>query len=505
MTGGMIRKETIVVVGSGLAGLVTALELRPNPVLLITQGNIGMLTSTRLAQGGIAAAWSKKDSTLLHVEDTVRAGDGLCDKGVVHSILSDGYKAIRWLERQGVPFDKDKCGEFSLGLEAAHSHRRILHVAGDRIGKAVIDILRDAVLHADSITVMENTQVSRLFVRDNRIFGLSIQKGMGISYIHCSHVVLATGGIGGLYGNTTNPVENCGQGILLAAEVGAVLADLEFIQFHPTGLDVPLVPRLLISEAVRGEGGILVNDKGQRFLKEVRGKELAPRDVLVRAMTREMSRGRKIFLDARPPRIRNFLKRFPAISAGCRAVGINPEDDLIPVSPVEHFHMGGIATDIHGYSSVDGLWVVGEAASTGLHGANRLASNSLLEATVMGIRVARSINHSELDFDDRTFQDIILPLDDVSFVRDIMQRNLGVFRNEVSLLQAISFLLPRIEENFFSCRIAKLALMIAVSALSRCESRGAHSREDYPTCSLHSLRSFLTWEEAYRRAQQYVS
>jgi L-aspartate oxidase len=380
---------------------MTALTLSPQPVLLVTAGSLGLSGSSTLAQGGIAASVGADDSAALHLADTIAAGDGLCDRGVAAEIIAAGADVVAALQSHGVHFDRKVDGSFSLGLEAAHSRHRIVHVDGDATGAGIMRALTAKVLATPSITVMENTRALRLIRQDGRVVGACLEN---VGPVAATAVVLATGGIGGLYNATTTPLGNLGQGAALAGRAGAVLADMEFVQFHPTALAVS-APRLpLISEAVRGEGAQLVNDRGERFMADVPGRELAPRDVVARAIGSEIAQGRKVYLDARAAPGARFATRFPGIDALCKQHGIDPSRDLIPVRPATHYHMGGIRTDADGRSSLPGLWAVGEAACTGLHGANRLASNSLLEAAAMGLRAARALGCEEAvaEFRSRT-------------------------------------------------------------------------------------------------------
>ncbi|MDI2090360.1 L-aspartate oxidase [Commensalibacter oyaizuii] len=499
-------KTQIVVVGSGLAGMITALQCAPNSVILITQGKLGQHTSSALAQGGIAAACWGDDSCDNHEQDTMAAGAGLCDPKVVHDILSMGGDAISLLQQYGVIFDHDGQGNPTLGLEGAHSHRRIFHINGDATGKGIIHALCDAVLKASHITVMSDSLVTQLILVDGEVSGVCVQHGDQPIKISASHVVLATGGIGGLYGDSTNPLSNFGQGIALAANAGATLADLEFVQFHPTALDTPRFPEALISEAVRGEGAILLNEKQERFLKDYKGQELAPRDVIARAITREIQRGGRVYLDATKALGDHFKDRFPSIDALCKEAGINPAQDLIPVKPVEHFHMGGVATNSDGQTSVTGLWAVGECAATGLHGANRLASNSLLEATVMGIRVARSIlaQGDKNIKEDRVVKNISPFVFDLSPVQGVMNNLLGIIRYEDGLIKAVQKLLRIIQCSKNHHYPAQVALMISVSAFLRKESIGSHFRTDYPETLPKSQRSFATYQQCLSIAQQFI-
>ncbi|WJR68744.1 L-aspartate oxidase [Neorhizobium sp. CSC1952] len=495
----------IAIVGSGLAGLVTALMLAPRPVVLVTRAGLGGETSSAWAQGGIAASLGEDDSPELHLADTLAAGDGLCDATIAASILHEAPAAIAMLERFGVRFDRTADGALALGLEAAHCRRRIVHVEGDGSGAAIVRALADAVLETPSITVLAGVEVRRLLTDDGRLSGLLCATGNGAAFLPTSRVVLATGGLGGLYDATTNPVGNYGQGIMLAARAGAELADMEFVQFHPTALDFPRRPLALVSEAVRGEGAVLVNEKGERFLAREPGAELAPRDIVARAISAEIARGGRVFLDARETLGQRFAGRFPAIDRLCREAGIAPSQDRIPVRPAVHYHMGGVATDMNGRSSVEGLWAVGETACTGLHGANRLASNSLLEAAVMGMRAARDIAGTSADGARVLPVTGLPPSADVSPVQPIVSRHLGVLRNAGAIHGAVASLLPLVEDEGQASDPAIVALLVAVFASLRRESRGAHARTDFPLKLAYAERRRMRLAEALDIARAAAS
>ncbi|OHV80146.1 L-aspartate oxidase [Rhizobium sp. LCM 4573] len=495
----------VAVVGSGLAGLVTALTLAPRPVVIVTRAGLGAETSSAWAQGGIAASLGVDDSVDLHLADTLAAGDGLCDPVVSASILKEAPAAIAQLEQFGVRFDRNGEGAFMLGLEAAHSRRRIVHAQGDASGAAVVRVLVEAVLRTPSIKILTGVEVRRLLMDGDHVTGLLCATSSGAAVLPASQVVLATGGLGGLYDASTNPSGNFGQGIMLAARAGAMLADMEFVQFHPTALDSPRRPLALVSEAVRGEGAVLLNEKGERFLAREPDAELAPRDVVARAVGAEIARGGRVFLDARNALGASFSSRFPTIDRFCREAGVDPSRELVPVRPAVHYHMGGVATDACGRSSVPGLWVVGEAASTGLHGANRLASNSLLEAAVMGMRAARDIAGlaPEASREGRS-QPLPAP-PDLSAIRHIVSRHLGVLRNAASIREAIAGLLPRAEREGPSSDPAIVALLIGVFAELRQESRGAHARTDFPMRLAKPQRRVMRLSDALEAAHDILS
>lgn len=493
----------VMVVGSGIAGLMTALELSPLPVILITQGFLGENTSSMLAQGGIAAAYWGEDTPELHLHDTLKAGVGLCDKEIVKRITAMGDLAIKTLEKYGVNFDKDNNNHPNLSLEAAHSIRRVHRIKGDQSGKNIIDQLKQKVRQTPSIQVYEQCSLEKIFCNNNSVHsGILIREHQTLLF-ECNHIVLATGGIGALYSDSTNPKNNFGIGLALAAEVGALFSDLEFVQFHPTGLNDSRLPKALISEAVRGEGALLVNEHNERFLEQIDGQELAPRDIVARAVAAQYAKGHKVYLDARKAIGKHFPQKFPSIFQICVQSNIDPRRQLIPIQPVEHFHMGGITTTLNGQTSVNGLWAVGECASTGLHGANRLASNSLLEACVMAINTALCLKTMNI----APYAIEILPKKTIankSYIcrasQDMMQSCLGIIRREEGIIKAIRYFLAR--EPFSNP--AKVSLMIAVSALLRKESRGAHFREDFPASIRFAVRSHLTFELCMNIAKIYA-
>ena len=493
------------VIGGGIAGLMTALALAPRPVMLLTRAPLGLEASSVLAQGGIAASIGSDDDASRHLADTLAAGDGLCDDFIAAAILAAAPAAIEHLERLGVTFDRDADGKIALGLEAAHSRRRIVHAGGDASGRNMIRALTRRVHETPSITVCEATVAQRLVVEDNAVTGLLARADGGSVLFAADRVVVATGGIGGLFLHGTNPAGSFGQGLALAARAGAVMADLEFIQFHPTALDSGSFPLKLVSEAVRGEGAVLVDERGDRFMADVPGAELAPRDVVARAVSQHIAAGHRAFVDARNVKGLDFARRFPAITAFCREAGIDPVTQPIPIRPAAHYHMGGILVDQAGRTSIEGLWACGEAACNGLHGANRLASNSLLEAVVCGGWVARDVA-ATAPVRRRSPR---LPSggtsSDPTAVRPLLSPAAGVLRDGASLRAAASALYPlAMSHQEAASDPAIVGLMIAIAALRRKESRGAHSRVDFPERAEIAVHSTLRLADALEAAQHLL-
>ncbi len=478
------------IIGSGLAGLSVALTLAEAgiPCTILARRVAGGWTSSGWAQGGIAAAIGDDDTPALHAADTIAAGAGLCDPALVQLVTEAAPAAIEQLSAWGVAFDRDerdqkKRGKLKLGLEGAHSRRRIVHAHGHSTGAAIMQALVTRARLTFGITIIENVEVTELLLETGAIAGVVYRDGAGKLHNRLSsQVALATGGVGGLWRHTTNPLNSRGQGLALAARAGAVLRDLEFVQFHPTVLDVGLDPMPLVSEALRGEGAILINDRDEKFLDNLSHGELAARDILVRAIWEQLQQGRRIFLDARP--VVDFADRFAAVYEFCRAAKIDPTQQPIPIHPAVHYHMGGVAVDADGGTTVPGLWACGEVAATGLHGANRLASNSLLEAVVMGQRVAENMGVGSLSLgveeknkkDFRQKPGVQTQSSNLPFIRSLMSQHVGVLRDKVGLEQAVSALTPLAGDD----DAALVALLIATAALQRMESRGSHSRTDFP-------------------------
>ncbi len=500
-----VANDAPVVIGAGLAGLMGALHMAPNPVVVLSPAPLGCEASSAWAQGGVAASVGPDDEAALHVADTLAAGDGLCDADAADRILGEAREAIAGLVALGARFDRDAAGALKLGLEAAHGRRRIVHAAGDATGREIMRAVVAAVRACPSITVLEGVEGRRLLMRDGRVAGVLAARGEEAIVLPASRVVLATGGVGGLFTQSTNPTGCFGMGLALAARAGAVLSDLEFVQFHPTALDAPGTPVALVSEAVRGEGAHLVDETGRRFMLDVPGRELAPRDVVARAIWAEHQAGHQVYLETRGLIPNGFATRFPTIAAACHAHGIDPDREPIPVRAAEHYHMGGVAVDADGRSTVVGLWACGEVARTGLHGANRLASNSLLEAIVCARAVAASVVATPARV--TTPSPCPLPPKPVAAsLRSTVSAAIGVLRDHRTILEGIEALLPLARGEGAESDPALVALMIAVAALDRRESRGGHSRTDWPKTDARQATSrTLTMGEALRRAEQALT
>jgi L-aspartate oxidase len=499
-----------IIVGGGLAGLTAALALAPEPVILLSKAPLGFEASSVLAQGGVAASLAPDDDFSLHLADTLKAGDGICDESVARTILAAAPAAISELIKRGVPFDRDGQGRLVLGLEAAHSRRRIVHAGGDSSGREIMRALAHQVSETPSITLIEGATARSLLVEDNAVTGVLVENYRGTEVFETGRVVIATGGIGGLFQYGTNPAGSWGQGLALAAEAGAAMADLEFIQFHPTALDCRSFPLKLVSETVRGEGAILVDETGHRFMAGIPGAELAPRDVVARAVWRHLAAGHRVFLDARDVPDLDFTRRFPSITGFCQTAGIDPVTQPIPIRPAAHYHMGGIAVDIDGRSSIDGLWACGEAACTGLHGANRLASNSLLEAAVCGRLVAENIagtasgrRRKPTGAKTQVGAKARVPANP-SGVRKILSNAAGVLRDGAGLRSAAAELLPLALGEGEASDPARVGLMIVIAALRRQESRGAHARTDFPSRAIDARRSLLCLGDALAAAREFT-
>jgi len=491
-------KTRFLVVGSGVAGLHTAWRASSEgDVMVLTKRSL-FDSATAYAQGGIAAALGAGDSPELHRRDTLAAGAALCDAAAVEILVEEGPARVRELHIAGADFDLEPGGAFKLGKEAAHSRRRIVHAHGDQTGAEVARNLIERVRGSKQIDVLEKTRVLDLIVDDGVCRGIRATKAGKPIEIIADATVLATGGCGQVYRYTTNPQVATGDGFAIAHRAGVKLADMEFVQFHPTALETPENPLALISEAVRGEGAILVNDAGTRFMtKKHKLAELAPRDIVARAIFRERQSGGRVYLDARKLG-KSFEGRFPGIFALCKARGIDPSKDLIPVIPAAHYMMGGIVTDLAGRSSLERLYACGEVSRTGVHGANRLASNSLLEGLVFAERVAREmIGLSKVTGTPRKKEWDAPPLVDrgaaqvaADNIRSVMWDCAGIDRSAKGLREGMK-LLEGIEDRLppgatEEANLVETAKMITAAALLRKESRGGHYRSDFP----HAVRKW---------------
>jgi L-aspartate oxidase len=497
-----------VIIGSGIAGLRAAIALASaGRVLILTKAD-PVESNTGYAQGGIAAALGDDDSIALHAADTIRAGDGLCDEAAVRVLVEEGPAHVRELMDWGTSFDRAADGRPALGREAAHSVRRVLH-AGDAMGREISRVLWNRTNALSSVSTIHHALVTDLVVERGSVGGVRFFDGTGArGEVRAPAVLLATGGAGQVFRETTNPLVATGDGIALAFHAGARVADLEFVQFHPTALNRAGSPRFLISESLRGEGARLVNDRGEAFMTRYHPDgDLAPRDVVSRSLVREVERtAGPIFLTLAhldPTYVRN---RFPTIAEMCGRVGLDLASDPIPVGPAAHYMMGGVETDEWGRTSLSGLFAAGEVACTGVHGANRLASNSLLEGLVFGVRATQAMLQTAqpavLKPDRRMlgvpwFVTGDSPTDGTALdsvaIKDLMWRSVGLFRTKEELVAAESSLAAAYGASSRRMRdgdgnadawchfnLLTVARLIARATLARQESRGAHFRADFP-------------------------
>jgi len=533
------KKRSVIVVGSGVAGLTCALSLieKNLRVTLITKSQTSD-SATWYAQGGVASAMFSDDSVDSHLEDTLNAGAQLCDRSAVQVLVENGPEALAKLISRGAHFDKLADGSFARTREGGHSNSRIIHAGGDATGEEIERSLIKATsdIAMENLEIMDYRMVTRLLVSRGRIAGVECIDALGSTLeIEASDVVLATGGAGQLFSVTTNPILSTGDGIAAALKAGVLCTDLEFMQFHPTALHVDNMPRPLISEALRGEGAVLRDEAGNLFMQ---GKhelgDLAPRDVVSREIAKVL-RNQKldyVFLDA--TQIENFSQRFPTIYLSCEQAGINPTKDFLPVSPAAHYYCGGVATDLHGATSLPGLWAAGEVSCNGIHGANRLASNSLLDGLVFGEQVANSISNgiesvsssglfstideiekfsivlNEVNGGESVFEHYCEPTNAVEIRKDlqrVMNIGAGVVRTQLSLKNAqveLEAIEDKVQENkvksgenldFSSLELSHLLSVgtaMVQSALARNESRGCHTREDHQLSLDSQLGHYFT-------------
>jgi L-aspartate oxidase len=500
----------VLIVGTGIAGMYTALKCRHiGRVIVLTKRKLEE-SNTEFAQGGIAAAIGTKDSPRFHFQDTLEAGAGLCDEAAVEVLVEEGPDCVRELIAMGTQFDKTEEGEYALTREGAHSQRRILHARGDATGDEVRRALQQKV-YDEGIIVYENQYIVDVLTHEGRCIGmLALDQQDRLTAYLARATVLGTGGAGQLYINSTNPEVATGDGIAIAYRAGAAIRDVEFIQFHPTALYGEGSPKFLISEAVRGEGALLLNKNGERFMPEYHPRaELAPRDVVARSIVDQMRKTNHpcVYEDARA--IPNLTERFPGIYAACLKRGIDITKDLVPVAPAAHYIMGGVHTDVNGHTSIPGLYACGEVACTGIHGANRLASNSLLEGLVFGRRIAQALEKelppaptASRNFGWRSAPAIPdRPLNLLwAEIQQLMWDKVGIIRTAEGLQRAIDRLVQITEsltgalhtrEGYQVANLATVALLVTQAALERTESRGGHYRLDYP------LRNDAEWQERH--------
>ncbi len=518
-----VRDAAVLVIGSGMAGLTVALELAPHPVTLLTKTGGLPGGSSVHAQGGVAAALGPGDTPEKHAADTVAAGGGFVEAPMAALLTREGAARVATLLADGLPFDRNADSTPRFSQEAAHGMARIVHAGGDATGRTLIDALAERVRATPSITVQTNALVTELVVRNGKICGVLAHHPEGWVLHRCPRVVLATGGIGQAFARSTNPVEATGDGLALAARAGARLVDVEFVQFHPTALATDTAgPAPLLTEALRGAGALLLDRFGQRFMPaEHPLAELAPRDVVARAIGHRIAAGEPVSLDLRPA-LERRPEGFPTVLKLCADADFNPWNAPVPVAPAAHYHMGGVQTDAHGRTSIAGLWACGEVACTGVHGANRLASNSLLEALVFGARTAQDVTRplASLPLPFALFEPPTIPGEQaagligmiVTTTQRLLSESAGLVRHGDGLATAARRL-ERLEADFFSLsaentagkgdanairrwsearNLLLTARLLVHAALKRTESRGAHYRADFPDEDAAATRHAFT-------------
>lgn len=482
----------VLIIGGGVAGLMLAHQLPTHMRVACLTKDEPSTSNTKLAQGGIAASLSPLDNPSIHAIDTILATANHADPSMVSLLVHEGKEVVEDLIRQGLPIDLSDSGLPALGHEGAHTHRRIVHAGGDQTGKILQHFLMEQT--SNKITLLPYRTAVELIIFEGQCVGVLVIHPSGQQeVIYATHIILATGGIGQLYSHTSNSSVATGDGLSLAYQAGAILEDLEFVQFHPTILTINGKSCGLVSEAVRGEGAFLVNKAGEHIMKNVHPlEELAPRDIVARAIEWHWQKGDPIFLDAR--HIKDFKQLFPSVYANCLKHRVNPLTELIPVRPGAHFHMGGVKTNDCGETTISNLYAIGEVASTGVHGANRLASNSLLEGLVFASRLASLLSQKQ---ESHIVRSKFEPLVDSYFIlqnreqlAERMTEQVGILRRHDSLNAFVSdFPIQPGQLNGLSLDKVKQAhrflasSLIAKSALLRTESRGGHYREDYPSLS----------------------
>ncbi|AZK45521.1 L-aspartate oxidase [Paenibacillus lentus] len=491
----------VIVIGTGIAGLFSAIKASEKHRVIVITKKALMESNTRYAQGGIAAVISEEDSPEYHRQDTLMAGAGLCSSASVDILVNEGPEGVKELITLGTAFDEEN-GELALTREGAHSHRRILHANGDATGYEIVRALSEQAAGHPNIEIWNEHFVIDLITEDNECIGVLVQRPDGQRiFVRGLATILCSGGAGQLYRYTTNPDVATGDGVAMAYRAGAVIRDLEFIQFHPTSLCYPGAPRFLISEAVRGEGAVLRNIKGERFMDKYHElQELAPRDIVARAIVHEMEETKSsfVYLDITHEAPETIKHRFPTIHDTCIGYGLDMTTDWIPVAPAAHYMMGGVRTGLHGETSVHRLFACGEVSSTGVHGANRLASNSLSEAVVFGRRIIERIQQMPpltrtgegikclTERHDAVMQPIV---ERRLKLQKVMVRQVGLRRSEEGLTKGLEELRRQLpifkaalhtREQWEYANMLTCALLLTESALAREESRGGHYRVDYP-------------------------
>jgi len=513
----------VIVIGAGAAGLMTCLELPANLKVLLLNRNTSKVSSSRWAQGGIASVVRQDDSFDLHAEDTLKAGDGLCDFQAVEMLVKEAPGCVKRLQNLGMIFDQSS-DQLSTTLEAAHSRRRVLHVK-DRTGRALVEVLEDHIENKKNILHCRGVRVTKLLIENEECKGVQVLDGANLYFIQARAVVLATGGGGHLFTNTTNPAQSSGEGIALAWKAGAAIEDLEFVQFHPTALKFYGAPCFLISEALRGEGAILVDKNGESPVKNLKDRDLATRDQVSRAIMKNMHDNNvdHVGLDLRYIDPEKIVERFPTILSRCLDYGVNPLNEVIPVAPAAHYWMGGVKTDLNASTTRKGLYAVGEVASTGVHGANRLASNSLMECLVFARKMSSIVlndppkfarigrSNQEFDIQDPKEDQISKIAEKIDELRKLCWSYLGVSRNKVNMSKFLSYIqddISQLQKNTLVSTLEKIefdqklklnepnrralnllldlknrqitTLTLLKACLFREESRGGHYRDDFP-------------------------